>query len=265
MAKETQCDCEEGAPAWMATFGDMMSLLLTFFVLLLSFSTQDVQNFRAMLGSVKEALGVESARPGPFEGRTTSMALLTDREVSPTGHNRRFSDERLKQFKSKAEEKFEQAGYADRVKVLLTVRGAVIRLDDAQLFDSGSARLRPEALKLLNVVGEIFDAEEGPIAVEAHTDDRPIHTPEFPSNWELSAGRAAAAMRYLVKGSTVDPARISVAGYADYHPVAPNDSAEHRALNRRVEFILLRWGGPSGAEQHVPVNSIFRGPPGTTK
>jgi chemotaxis protein MotB len=119
-----------------------------------------------------------------------------------------------------------------------TARGVIIRVKGQLFFAAGSAELLERSYPMLNEIGAILLAFPYNITVEGHTDDQPIHTERFPSNWELSTARAISVMRYLSERRGVPAARMGVAGYADIHPVVPNDSPEHRAANRRVEFVF---------------------------
>jgi chemotaxis protein MotB len=113
----------------------------------------------------------------------------------------------------------------------------VISLQEAGFFDSGSAAVRPVALPVLNRIAAILP--DVPLRIEGHTDDEPIHTPQFASNWELSSSRASSIARLLLYHDNVHAEEMSVAGYAEYHPVADNSTAEGRARNRRVDIVLL--------------------------
>ena len=234
--EEKKCEeveCEEGAPEWMVTFSDMTTLLLTFFVLLLSFSNQDIQKFREMLGSIKDAFGVQKLEIGEFPAKSTKPFALSEEERYPIN----ISDQAL----AKAiQEAAAQSGIKeDQVEVNVTDEGVRVRLKGKIFFDPGSARLKKGILKFLNSIVEIMRRTDYNLAVEGHTDNIPIRTREFPSNWELSAARAAAVVRYLVEHG-ISPKRLKAVGYADSRPLVPNDTPEHRAMNRRVEFLFYR-------------------------
>ncbi len=129
------------------------------------------------------------------------------------------------------------------VTIHTTQEGLVISLHEAGFFPSGSAEVRPSSISLLNHLAATLPA--GPLRVEGHTDDLPIHTAQFTSNWELSTARATTIARLLLEHSTVRPADLSAAGYAEFHPIASNATEEGRAQNRRVDIILLRPPSPS--------------------
>ncbi|NOY92762.1 MAG: OmpA family protein [Deltaproteobacteria bacterium] len=236
MDDEVECDCEEGAPAWLATFSDLATLLLTFFVLLLSFAQLDVAQFQDALGSIRDAFGVQHVTRGRFEALSSTPVSLSDMPSSPMTGMTQSETQALEDVKEMVHER----GLDDDVDVVMSNRGVVIRIRDKVLFASGSDELVPEARPVLTKVGELAKVFTRGVIIEGHTDDRPIHTARFPSNWELSGGRASQVLRFVVNETHVDRSRLSIAGYADTHPLVPNDSDEHRARNRRVEFVFER-------------------------
>ncbi len=232
-----------GDAAWMATFADLATLLLTFFVLLLSFANMDVTKFRMALGSVKDALGVVSASPGDFMALSTSPIELSDT----------FSSQQMQvleemQLLEQVKSVIDSKGLDDRVEAELSGRGVIVRVKGHALFGSGAAEVEELGAQTLDAIGEIAEKMPYAMMIEGHTDDTPIHTLRYPSNWELSTARATAAMRYLVGNGSVKPDRVGVAGYADMRPLVANDTADGRAKNRRVEFVFVRpspqtpWG-----------------------
>ena len=240
---EEECDCEEGAPAWMATFSDLATLLLTFFVLLLSFAELDVVEFKELLGSVREAFGVSFRTQGHYEALSNSPVSLGD---APPGQLTYISDADVTEAIRQA---LERAGIEQSVDVLATPDGIVVRIRDQVLFPTGSAELQDDAGPVLEIIANLAaDMGNQGIAIEGHTDDRPIHTQRFPSNWELSTSRATRVLRYLLANTELAATQVSASGYADTRPIAPNDSADNRGLNRRVEFLFKRPPAPEGEE-----------------
>jgi chemotaxis protein MotB len=126
----------------------------------------------------------------------------------------------------------------EEVRLLHNERGLVLRLPEFLLFDSGQAQLRPEAMPMLNKLADILNLIPNQVIIEGHTDNRPIHTPQFPSNWELSTARAAALVRFLVEEHHLDPGHLGAAGYGEYRPVEDNGDEKGRQANRRVELII---------------------------
>ena len=240
-----ECKCPpEGAPAWMATFSDMMSLLFVFFVLLLSFATMDASKFRDALGSVKEALGVENEHPGSMEGLTTSLLEFSKRESTPyldllglpsrqpPGSGSAGPGEEIS---SQAKAMVRGLRLGTIVEVSATSRGATLRVRSQLLFDPGGAQLRPESFPLLDEIIRLTRSFPYPLMIDGHTDQQPT-SGRYRSNWELSAARAIAALRYFNEVGGIPAERLSCAGYAGTRPIAPGDSVEARATNRRVEF-----------------------------
>ena len=220
-----------GAPAWMATFADMMSLLLTFFVLLLSFANMDVQYFQLALGSVKHALGVKSLRPGHMEVRHTSP-IEWEKEVSSSKGS--VGDQ---QSILKIEAFIQRRKLSKNIKVKVTENNIILKVYG--LFAPGSADLDPRRLEELNTIVDVCNLFDQPVTVEAHTDDRPIRTPRFNSNWSLSAVRAGAVTRFLAE-SGVEEERLTASGLAHLRPIATNRTAKGRAQNRRVAIVMMR-------------------------
>ena len=226
--------------AWMATFADMMTLLLCFFILLLSFATMDVVKFREALGSVQEALGVQFEHEGQFEAIASSPLQLDEFEVNDAlGEDRALLDE--------LSAAISEEGLDDEIGAEIDGRGVVVRIDGQVLYPQGAAALRPESDAILARISDLVRNNEHRVMIEGHTDDIPIRTAQYPSNWELSTARAIAAMRFLVDHN-VDRERVSVAGYADQRPVVPNDGPVNRATNRRVEFVFIRETPPEDEE-----------------
>ena len=235
MGDDEECQCEEGAAPWMATFSDMATLLLTFFVLLLSFANMDVQHFRVALGSVKEAFGVQFKVYGDVEAMSTAPVELSTHQSSnelekPTGLNAEALQAVRKYLRKKGMDK--------SISVVGTPRGIALRMKELVLFDSGEDKLLESGEAPLDVIAELFEQFSGSLSIEGHTDDVPIANSRFRSNWELSTARSTAVLRYLSNEKSLDTERMHVAGYAHMKPVAPNDGPENRAKNRRVEFIF---------------------------
>jgi len=214
-------DSQSGDPSWLVTFGDAISLLLTFFVLLFACSSPDIPEIRLMWGYLGDSLGsMEQTKP-------SIVPLL----VSKIG--RRSVSQELGEFiKEQGLEDFE-------AKMSVVSEGVLINLDSPLLFDLGETDLKEETMPLLDKIAEIVKELPNEINIGGHTDDLPIHTRRFPSNWELSAARAIAVGNSFIKKGIL-PARLSVAGYADSRPLFANDGEEHRALNRRVEILIRK-------------------------
>jgi len=237
---DDEAQAGDGA-AWMATFADMMTLLLCFFILLLSFATMDVQKFRDAMGSIQEALGVQFEHDGAFEAIASSpLQQDTEEGNGAIGEDRALLDELTAAI---AEE-----GLDDQIGAEIDGRGVVVRIDGQVLYPLGNAELKPEANPILTRIAALVRGTSHRVMIEGHTDDIPIRTARYPSNWELSTARAIAAMRFMVN-ENVPAERVGVAGYADLRPLEPNESEAQRAANRRVEFVFIRETPPEDSPQ----------------
>ena len=246
----------------MATFGDMMSLLVTFFVLLLSFANMDVVKFKMAMGSMKDALGVEKEHIGEFHARSTSPIELSNRQSTPfldliDMPMRMTNPTQDAQMMADVQKIIAAQGLSKMVETEVGERGVIVRVKGHMLFEGGSDELHPEAFIFLDEIAKIAKSFPYKMTIEGHSDDIPPSAGgRYPTNWHLSSARAIAALRYLVDGGNVDRKRLSAAGFADTHPLVPNTSAANRAANRRVEFVYKRdgrlVGGPKKAEPWVP-------------
>lgn len=238
LQRDIQEEEDPGAPAWMATFADMSTLLLTFFVLLLSFANMDAQKFREMLGSVKDAFGVQKETVGYFQAKSTEVFDISAGADAKEADEGKSREEILsmEQALSVLQALFE--GVGEGVEVVMEEEvGVTVRVDGKLLFPSGEAEFRPGAEAVLDRVANLLQKYTFDLYILGHTDSVPIQTPRFPSNWELSSARAAAALRYMVK-HRIDPQRLVAVGFADSRPIASNDTYEGRSRNRRVEFLF---------------------------
>jgi len=226
VAKKKKVAKKVETPAWLATFGDMMSLLLAFFVLLFSFSSIQESKFQAAMASMQGALGVLETYPTiPIHD---NFEHLPDLQRTLEGVKKKVEE---------IKENIEALKRSDEVKVSRNEEGLAIRLDSRFLFDLSSATLRSEAFEVLDgVMGSLKDLPNE-VRVEGHTDNLPINSSTFPSNWELSTARAAAIIRYF-ESKGMDPRRMSAVGYGEWRPVVRNDSPENRQKNRRVEIFV---------------------------
>jgi chemotaxis protein MotB len=227
--KQPEEEVKPGAPEWVVTFGDMMSLLLCFFILILSFSTIEVEKFKALAGMMREAFNLGSLHT---DARIDMAVMPIAEDPIPKSTP---SDDFIKL--QMAREALEKAKLGSKGHVRITDRGVTIRVDGDAAFGSGSTALTPAARSLLDHVAEIVVKQPGTIEVEGHTDDVPMSGGRYSSNWELSSARAGTAARHLTQQG-VPPSRIKAIGYADTRPLVPNTSPENRARNRRVEILI---------------------------
>jgi len=225
-------DEEEGAPAWMVTFGDLMSLLLCFFVLLLSFSEMDRNKYRVVSGSVKNAFGIQREKP-VFESPKGSKMIARefDQAIILTK-----IEEVVKEIIDELDNEYEELkGF---VEVEAEENQVTIRMMGEATFDTGKADLRSNFLPLLLKIGEVLAKTRGEIIIAGHTDDVPLTGGLFGSNLGLSMARAGSVAEFLLRSSTIDPKRLSTMGFGEYRPLTSNDTAAGRQKNRRVEIIV---------------------------
>jgi chemotaxis protein MotB len=226
---------DEDEATWLVTYADLMTLLLVFFIIMYAISSLNLLKFRSALASIQFSSGQTNSGIGLLEivkpeqlDKKVSLADLTglkSREKEMLGD---IDD--LIQKKQLGEHIIAKISEG---KIYIQIRGKV-------LFDSGAAQLNDDAKPILDkIVGIIQDYEEFNVNIKGHTDNTPISTAQFASNWELSAIRATTVLKYLIDGE-VSPMRLTATGYGDLLPLVTNNSAENRATNRRVEFVLER-------------------------
>ena len=222
---------DEGAPAWMVTFADLMSLLLCFFVLIVSFSSMDVIRYRSLVGSLRSAFGSQNTiQSRVIQSKTTAVSLGAN-----LPGNQSLSWEEMENDLVAA---VEEEGLTGEATLHRTDNGMVLRVRGTVMFEPGGTRILPESLSLLDKVAQVARSFPRAIYVEGHTDNIPLHSEAFPSNWELSSGRASAVVRYLTEIQHVAPEKLVASGFAHTVPLATNTTAAGRALNRRVEFVF---------------------------
>lgn len=237
----------EGGAKWLTTFNDLMTNLMVFFLLLFSMghiSTAKNKDFtRALqsgLGVLLEGEQVEVTvvDEGGYGGETVAEGdLQGGGELSA---HPQIDSSLLSEWTESLASRVQGLEELKGISTKETRRGLLIRLENEIFFDSGKAEIREGALTALEKVGAIIKDIPNNVRVEGHTDNIPINSDRFPSNWELSTHRALAVVRYFIENSGVDPARLSAAGYGESRPVAPNDSSADRARNRRVEILLVK-------------------------
>ncbi len=218
---------EDNTGAWMATFSDLLSLMLTFFVLLFAMKSVDE-------GKLKESLsyfhggGIGILKPGD----SMPIALAPHQDFDPRPLKLFTPEDVQKMFST--DRRFGEVSFRTEKK------GVVISVSSAVLFPSGESELRSEAGEILDEIVLFTQEAKYNIQVEGHTDNIPIKTPRYASNWDLSVARAGSVVRHMLREGKLDPKRFSVIGYGDSRPMVKNTSAENRKKNRRVEIVLLK-------------------------
>ena len=227
---------KKGAPSWIVTFADMMALLLTFFIMLLSMSSMDSQKYKAVVESLGEAFG-----DGSVKNLQSINEKLKNIKTSPdTEKNRLNESDKLTVEKSlqRAQEILQREIQQGDVQLHLDNGNIILRFPEHVAFSSGSEELTenfdPVIVNLITLLREL----PGTVTISGHTDNRPIDTFRFRSNWELSSARAVSVLHAILESSNLDPERFTVQGHADTLPVVDNNSSNNRAENRRVEISI---------------------------
>lgn len=241
MKRKQKKNNQEGAPRWMVTYSDLMSLILVFFILLFSMSQIDAQKFRAISESFQSRhifdflpSSIEFIDLEQDEGENQDNVNNTEGEVGKPSSSKGEMDELLQDVL----QYLEQAELKDMISATRDDRGVVLVLQERLLFETGEAVILPEARPFLDKVGTLLKAIPNMVKVEGHTDSRPISTYRYPSNWELSGARASSVIRYLITNHSLDPKRFIAVGYGDTRPVVPNTTVENLQQNRRVVIVI---------------------------
>lgn len=238
MRKKRKLDEDEiKGDEWLATYSDCVTLLLTFFVLLYSMSSVDQQKLEEIAAAFKSSMGGE-------KGETIMEYDLYNGKVPLIG-GESIVEEMIDESDTEKEEMYNKVKAYSKdnnidsvIDISMTERGVEIQLSDYILFSSGTADIKEESKIVLDKVSGLLNSIDNSILVEGHTDNVPIKTSDYPSNWELSTARSVNVVKYFVENNNVSPVRLSASGYGEYHPIVPNDSQENRAKNRRVNILI---------------------------
>jgi len=214
---------------------------MVFFVLLFTMSTIDTKKMTDFQYALQSGLGVLR------EGDRVSVSVKEHQPVADMSHVSTQAEGQVEQDDDLSQRvSLEYAlrvfGPSIGVRVTYTRKGARLAFDDYLLFEFGKASIRPNGLPILGKLADVIQSTPYRARVEGHTDNVPIHTRQFPSNWELSIARAVNVVKYLAEVKKIDPSRLSAVGYGESRPVGPNNSRANRAKNRRVEIVLLMEG-----------------------
>lgn len=265
--EEEQVKCPTCPPAWLATFADLMSLLMCFFVLLLAFSEMDALKFKQLAGSMSQAFGVQrdvktkeipkgtSIIAKEFTpGRPTPTALKVMRQHTTDDRKKNLDFRKGPQNTDKSDEKTEAAKRLEQLKKALKDQIAagsievsgdnertIIRIREKGSFSSGNATLSRKFKPVLMKIAAALEKTPGKIHISGHTDNIPISTFRFRSNWELSSARAVSILEHVLRiNKKIPNERIVIQGYADTVPLVPNTTPANRATNRRVEIEVIK-------------------------
>ncbi len=258
MAKRKAEDAPKGSPAWMATFSDLMNLLLCFFVMLFAMSDVNKQKFELVAASFSQSFsifsgGATAIGDGLLVSNGVSQLSMLDQYMTTMGKAAESNTEDVDRWEELEKEQLEEAeslseiveeALAEQnmdgvVDIDFTSQYVSLTLNGALLFDSGSAEIKTDSLQILDKIGLILKKYgKSLIEIEGHTDNVPIHNSDFSDNNELSSARALSVFNYLVDSANLDPAMVKHTGRGEYVPIADNSTPEGRAKNRRVEIKL---------------------------
>jgi len=247
----------ENDERWLLTYADMITLLMALFMVLFSISSVNTSKFESLQRAMQDAFSgkilsggksiqqtgadTNSARPAATPPIPAIQAMTQQLDAARQSKAAAKENEDFKSLKQQIDAYARDHGLTKQLETTVARRGLVIRLlTDKVLYDSGTATLNPAATPLLDRIATLLKSDfTHPIVVEGHTDDQPIASAAFPTNWELSAARATAVVRFFIRDH-VGAGRLAASGYGAEHPITTNATADGRSRNRRVEIVLTR-------------------------
>ncbi|WP_251860479.1 flagellar motor protein MotB [Clostridium sp. Marseille-Q2269] len=224
---------------WLGTYSDTITLLLTFFILLYSFSSVDAKKFQQVASAMQVAMTGQS-------GNTIVDYSLKNGDVPLVGETTKMGREKGLNGKSDSKEIYDEVNkfidknnLKDSIKVKEDGRGVVIQLRDNVLFETAKADIKPQSKQIMDKINGLILTLPNEVIIEGHTDNVPIKNDVYGSNWELSTARSVNVLRYFVETKKQNPTRFTAAGYGEYRPIAENNSDANRAKNRRVNIVIV--------------------------
>jgi chemotaxis protein MotB len=231
---------------WLVSYADFITLLFAFFVVLYATAQVDKQKAVRLSSAIQsgfQQLGVfQKNAPDTVSAAIPSRALSPQSSPAQPSAQDIARQRELIAIRSELERALAPEIKQNDVALHMDADGLVVSLREMGFFDSGSASIKPGAENAFSRVALILSEHGCFVRIEGHTDNVPIHTAQFASNWELSTARATGLVKVLIEQYNISAGRLSAAGYAEFHPVAPNDAAKGRQLNRRVDVVILRTG-----------------------
>jgi len=265
---------EENGEAWLLPYSDLMTLLLALFIALFAISQTDQKKMAALAQAFSAAFNMGGPsffdNAGPNVGRRSEM--ISDEDQG--NHAYLAENQQLEELQKKMQEYIEQNNLEEQLSTQLAEEGLMIRIKERALFPSGSAQLVGQAKSIVPVVSGLLASVPERVVISGHTDNVPINTPQYPSNWELSSSRALNLMKALLAANNgLNPARFSAVGYSEYRPIADNKTEAGKAQNRRVEIFIARnyrfnpeegkASKQEGATDTTPAGSMTNNTPST--
>lgn len=234
-------DSESGGDEWLATYGDLVTLLLCFFVLLFAMSSVDAKKFQEVSASLNGSFSGGSSIGLKEGGESVIQGFEIPKENI---NNSSEAEDTMDQISKEVKEMVAAEKLESEITVKKEAKGIVITFKDGLLFDNGQSVLKSEVKNMLYSFSKILKKYGKTVRIEGHTDNVPINNNKFYSNWELSASRSINVVKYFTDELPVDerinPINFEVAGLGEHSPVAPNDTDENRQKNRRIEIVVLK-------------------------
>jgi chemotaxis protein MotB len=225
---------EENHERWLVSYADFVTLLFAFFVVMFAHSNMDKDKIQQFARQFEHY--VEGA-PAPAKKPSQTPPKIPAKAAMPTHEDLTMAE--MKGSIQQLERDLVQEIQQGKVELSLQARGLIMSLRESAFFAPGDAELQPESFKIMTKIAEALTRIPGQIRLEGHTDDTPIRTALYPSNWQLSAARAITVLRLLSTRYQIDPDRLGAAGYGEFRPLVPNDTAGNRSKNRRVDVVIL--------------------------
>jgi chemotaxis protein MotB len=230
---------EVNSNGWLTTFNDLITLLMVFFVLMFSLSSIDVKKMSDFQYALQSGFGIIR------EGQQISVAIKDNQPIQEMSHlntqaEGRSGTSQQQIMQQTIEAALESLDADIGIQIIYTEQGAHLSFEDGVLFDFGQAAISTKGYAVLDEIADVVRKMPYPIRVEGHTDNVPINTKRFPSNWELSTVRAVNVLKFFADAGRIDPRRLSAVGYGESKPLVANDSPQSRAKNRRVEIVLIK-------------------------
>lgn len=248
-------DPPEGAPEWMTTYSDLVTLLLTFFILLFSMASVDSKKFEQVAQSLRSAfMNVSNGEIHNNNNGKDVISILddnmpTDAESEEISNNKskggdisdsdsKKKEETIAEFKEEVKALIMGLEIGEYVHIVDEKTAIILRIDSVILFDVGKADIKESGKETIKKVGELMRQLDTYIAIQGHTDNVPIRTSIFPTNWELSTKRATNVVIFLVNECALDPTKLTATGNGEFRPIASNDTEVNRQKNRRIDIVI---------------------------
>ncbi len=229
--KKCVCECEVGAPAWMVTYSDLVTLLLTFFVLLLSMASMDPVRFTEASSSLKDAFGIHK-EPAHVDFAIPVLPSPPITQFSPV------QEQTTEKVYEKIKSQIESMRLSEEIGVLRKDDESIIlRVNDSVLFNRGQSTISPKSFPTLRYIADLIRPLPMDLRIEGHTDDIQVSKVHF-SNWDLSVARSVSVLKFFTQSDLLPLDRMSSVGYGKDRPAVPNRDEETRSMNRRVDFVL---------------------------